>query len=81
MNAWWSQQEWVCICNRGDPWIHTHYADWLTPDGLHHCARCSTCIGYRPDIPEHVAIRIMIGPEMTNKDATDILLGKELMRN
>lgn len=71
MNAWWATKEWPCVCNRGDRWVHTHY-----PDAPHKCARCLECCEYRPDIPEHIAIRILLGPEMTNAQAADILLGK-----
>ncbi len=64
-------QEYKCICQRGDHVWHSHYQD------THGCARCAKCTGYQPDIPEAVAIRILLGPEMTNKQAADILLGPQ----
>lgn len=70
MNAWWVTKEWPCICNRGDQWLHTHY-----PEGKHACARCTECKEYRPDIPEHIAIRILLGPVMSDAEAATILLG------
>lgn len=70
MNDWWRQQEWPCVCNRGDGWLHVHYAD-----RGHRCARCNKCEAYGPDIPESVAIRMLIGPETTNAEAAAILLG------
>ncbi len=70
MKHWF--QEWPCICNRGDKVWHAHYAD----DEKHRCGRCSDeCSGYRLDIPEAVAIRILLGPVMSNIEAADILLG------
>jgi hypothetical protein len=74
MNDWWSKQEWPCVCQGTDPWIHSHY-DY----NQHPCARCE-CAGYRPRIPEAVGIRILLGPEMTNEQAATILLGPEPMR-
>lgn len=70
MNPWWMTQEWACVCNRGDRWVHVHYAE-----SPHACARCTECKGYCPDIPEYVAVQMLIGPEMTNEQATAILLG------
>ena len=70
MNQWWAKQEWYCVCQGLDPWVHVHYED-----ANHACARCSRCKSYRPDIPEQVAIRMLLGPEMTNEQATRILLG------
>jgi hypothetical protein len=68
-------QEWPCICNRGERIFHAHYVE-----GLHSCARGCGCKEYRPDIPEQEAIRILLGPVMTNEEATTILLGKRLLR-
>lgn len=70
MNDWWAKQEWPCVCQGNDPWLHTHY-----DHGPHPCARCLECQGYQPRIPEHIAIRILFGPVMTNEEAASILLG------
>lgn len=70
-NPWWDKQEFYCVCQGTDMWVHVHRAE-----GQHSCARCSECNQYRPNIPEQVAIRIMLGPVMSNKEAADILLGK-----
>jgi hypothetical protein len=58
------------VCQGDDPWIHVH-----RQEGKHPCARCGECREYRMRMPEHVAIRILIGPEMTNEEAATILLG------
>lgn len=70
MNDWWAMQEWYCVCQGCDPWVHSHY-----PDGKHRCAAGCGCTEYRPRIPEAVAIRILLGPDMTNAQEADILLG------
>lgn len=67
--TWW--QEWPCKCQRRDPVFHKHYAD----HPRHPCARCGACEQYEPDIPEHVAIRILLGPEMSDAEAATVLLG------
>jgi hypothetical protein len=61
---------WPCVCQGDDPIGHKHY-----DEGKHTCARCLKCPGYRPRIPEHVAIRALIGPVMSNEQATTILIG------
>lgn len=70
MNPWWSEQEFYCKCQGNDRWVHVHRAE-----GTHSCARCSECTEYRPNIPEHVGTRILLGPEMLESTAADILLG------
>lgn len=70
MNSWWSQQEWYCKCQDRDPWMHVHHM--VSP---HSCARCAACKAYEPNIPEEAAIRILLGPEMTEETAENILLG------
>lgn len=72
MNEWFWSQTWPCVCNRGDRWLHTHY-----PERPHKCARCTECKAYREDIPEHLAIRILIGPEMTEREGIAILIGHD----
>ena len=70
MNPWWAKQEWFCICQGNDVWVHIHYE--VAP---HQCARCTECDRYRPDIPEAVAIRMLLGPEMSEEEAATILMG------
>jgi len=85
MNPWWSQQEFYCKCQFAhrrdfwgqfipgiDPWVHVH-----RQEPPHACARCSECKEYRPHIPEHIGIKILLGPEISVSEAADILLGKE----
>lgn len=55
---------------RGDGMMHSHYEQ-----GWQSCALGCGCIRYRPDIPELVAIRILLGPEVTNDEAATILMG------
>lgn len=70
---WWSQQTWPCKCQGNDPWVHVHYD--YDSDDRHRCARCIECEGYQPDIPEWWAIRMLLGPEISQADACRILLG------
>ncbi len=69
MNEWWSRQEFHCVCQGDDQWVHVHRSE---PG--HGCARCH-CSHYQPNIPEDVAIRMLIGPEMTEAQAANVLLG------
>ena len=69
MSLWWSEQNWVCKCQGDDPWLHVH-----REDPVHLCARCP-CNHYEPNIPEFAATCILIGPETTEREAQNILLG------
>lgn len=70
MSKWWVDYNWPCVCNRGDRVGHKHYQE-----KPYRCARCGECQEYRPDIPEHIAIQMLIGPEMSDDEAASTLLG------